>query len=76
MRDSHTIIDRGRALAIAREDAEHAYRDLSIYKVSAVLRDGKWYVDYDLTGALAVGGGPHYVIAETTGEILERRYEQ
>jgi len=52
------------------------YRDLSIYKITARLKDGNWYVDYDLEGEAMAGGGPHYVISGTTGEILERRYEQ
>jgi hypothetical protein len=69
-------IDESTARAIAKQDAMQAYRDLSIYKVKAELRNGKWYVDYNLEGLLVVGGGPHYVISATTGEILERRYEQ
>jgi len=71
-----TVIDEARARAIAEEDAKHAYRDLSIYHVSAKLKDGNWYVDYELKGEAMAGGGPHYVISGTTGEIIERRYEQ
>jgi hypothetical protein len=74
--DSKMIIDKDTALTIAKEDAMQVYRDLSIYKVTAELKGGKWYVDYDLEGDLIVGGGPHYIISDTTGEILERRYEQ
>jgi hypothetical protein len=76
MGEDQMIIDKNTALTIAKKDAMQVYRDLSIYKVTAELRGGKWYVDYDLEGNLVVGGGPHYVILGTTGEILERRYEQ
>ena len=76
MKDDKTIIDEARARRIAQEDARQVYRDLSVYLVSTELKGGKWYVDYDLEGERAVGGGPHYVISATTGEILERRYEQ
>lgn len=30
-------------------------------------------MDYELEGEAMAGGGPHYVISATTGEILERR---
>jgi hypothetical protein len=76
MEDRKTMIDETTAREIARNDAMHVYRDLSIYRVHAELKSGKWYVDYDLEGEAMAGGGPHYVISGTTGEILERRYEQ
>jgi hypothetical protein len=69
-------IEKDAALRIAKEDARHVYRDLEIYQISAQLKNGKWYVDYELTGPLMVGGGPHYVISAENGQILERRYEQ
>jgi hypothetical protein len=70
------IIDEAKARAIAREDARQVYRDLSIYRVKAELKDGNWHIDYELDGEMVVGGGPHYVISGTTGAILERKYEQ
>jgi len=70
------MIDEATAREIAEKDAMQVYRDLSIYKITARLKDGNWYVDYDLEGEAMAGGGPHYVISGTTGEILERRYEQ
>lgn len=70
------MIDEAEARAIAKRDAEQVYRDLSIYRITAQLREGKWYVDYDLEGEAMAGGGPHYVISADTGDILERRYEQ
>ena len=34
------------------------------------------HVDYDLKPPTLKGGGPHYVIDETSGAILKKRYEQ
>jgi hypothetical protein len=69
-------ISEERARAIAAEEAAQAYRDLSIYTVSARLQDGNWHVDYELTDETLLGGGPHFVIAGDSGEIISRRYEQ
>jgi hypothetical protein len=69
-------IDEQRARNIAAEDAKTAYRDLSEYEVTAHLKGDSWYVDYLLRDKSLVGGGPHYVISATSGEILQRRYEQ
>jgi hypothetical protein len=63
-------------LRIAHEDAEAVYRDLSGFKITLTPCPDGWHVDYDLTDRLSAGGGPHYVIDPTTGEILRRRYEQ
>ena len=76
MEESRTIIDEAKAREIAKKDATQVYRDLTVYKVKTELKNGKWYVDYDLEGEAMAGGGPHYVISGTTGEIVERRYEQ
>lgn len=69
-------ITEDEAREIAREDAVHAYRDLSVYNVSARLQDGQWYIDYELKDDMLLGGGPHYVISEKTGAIVAKRYEQ
>ena len=76
MEESSVLIDRETALKIAEKNALTTYRDLSIYDVKAELRKEKWYVDYELSNLQMVGGGPHYVISATTGEILSCRYEQ
>jgi hypothetical protein len=70
------MIDEATAREIAEKDALRAYRDLSIYRIKTELREGNWYVDYELEGEAVAGGGPHYVISATTGEIINRRYEQ
>ena len=70
------VIDREKALSIAREDAGRAYRDLTIYEVKTELKRGKWYVDYTISNPQMVGGGPHYVISARTGEIISYRYAQ
>jgi hypothetical protein len=69
-------ISEEQAREIAAEDAAMAYRDLSIYRVSARLDGDHWYVDYELQDETLLGGGPHYVIAADSGEIVSRRYEQ
>jgi hypothetical protein len=63
-------------LRIAQQDAQQAYRDLSGLKITLVLEPDGWHVDYDLTGDIMAGGGPHYVIDPRDGKILSKRYEQ
>jgi hypothetical protein len=70
------VITEAEARAIAAEDAAHAYRDLSGYDVLVRLEGDQWLVDYELRDESLLGGGPHYVIAASTGEIVSRRYEQ
>ena len=64
------------ALRIARLDAEKAYRDLSEYRITLALEDDGWHVDYELKEPLVCGGGPHYLIDQTSGQILLKRYDQ
>lgn len=64
------------ALRIARADADKVYRDLSGYRIVLALESDGWHVDYELKNPTAVGGGPHYIIDATTGDILSKRYEQ
>jgi hypothetical protein len=63
-------------LRIAHQDAQTVYLDLSGFKITLTPCLDGWHVDYDLTGPLSAGGGPHYVIDSCTGDILARRYEQ
>ena len=64
------------ALRIARLDAEQKYRDLSPYRISIVLEDNHWRIDYELRNPNVQGGGPHYLIDSVTGVILSKRYAQ
>ena len=64
------------ALRIARLDAERVYGDLSSYRVTLALELDGWHVDYELKDTTLDGGGPHYVIDPTSGEIRSKRYEQ
>jgi hypothetical protein len=73
---SATAIQADQALAAAQADALRAYRDLSPYRVSLVLEDDGWHVDYDLKDPRRKGGGPHYLIDAATGAIVNKRYEQ
>lgn len=70
------MIDCETALAIARKDAEKAYRDLSAYRIIIEQKDDGWHIDYELKDVFWKGGGPHYVIDAMTGAIVFKRYEQ
>jgi hypothetical protein len=63
-------------LRVAEQDAQAVYGDLSGFKITLTPCPDGWHVDYDLTDPLSAGGGPHYVIDPSTGNILARRYEQ
>ncbi len=63
-------------LRIARLDAEHAYRDLTPYRISIALERDGWHVDYQFKDSGMNGGGPRYVIDPFTGAILSKIYEQ
>ncbi len=76
LKDGQTTISCDQALRIARTDAETAYRDLSMYRISISLEEQGWLVDYELKDPNLQGGGPHYVIDAESGEILSKRYEQ
>lgn len=71
-----TMIPCDQALTIARADAEQVYRDLSRYRITILLQEDGWHIDYDLPRPKWAGGGPHYVIDAATGSILKKRYEQ
>jgi hypothetical protein len=71
-----TAITSDQALCIARLDAEKAYGDLTPYRVTLVLEDDGWHVDYDLKNPLWNGGAPHYLIDPLSGAILWKRYDQ
>ncbi|HBL61890.1 MAG TPA: hypothetical protein DDZ80_26810 [Cyanobacteria bacterium UBA8803] len=70
------MISKEEALEIAKKDAQIAYRDLTIYEVNAEVKENNWYIDYELKNPDLHGGGPHYVISGSTGEIISKRYEQ
>ena len=70
------MIDKERALEIAQENAGRFYRDLSVYDVLIRLEGNNWHVDYILKDKNLDGGGPHYIISATTGEIADMRLEQ
>jgi hypothetical protein len=71
-----TAITSDQALRIARLDAEKAYGDLTPYRVTLVLEDDGWHVDFDLKNLLWNGGAPHYLIDPISGAILWKRYDQ
>lgn len=64
------------ALQIARADAERVYRELHLYRIEIMLETDGWHIDYELKDTQMNGGGPHYVIDATTGEIVAKRYYQ
>jgi hypothetical protein len=63
-------------LRIALLDAEPAYRDLTPFVIRLSLETQGWQIDFTPKNPGARGGGPHYVIDPTTGDILHKRYEQ
>jgi len=73
-REPHISCDQ--ALQIAHADGLTAYGDLSRYRITIILEDDGWHVDYNLTKPDVAGGGPHYVIDAENGSILKKRYEQ
>lgn len=71
-----TAIPSDQALHIARLDAEKAYGDLTPYRVTLVLEDDGWHVDYELKNPLWNGGAPHYLLDPISGAILWNKYDQ
>ena len=73
------VISLDEVLARAEADAIRAYQDLDNLRREVRLEDGKWFVEYRLdfpAGMRVAGGGPHYVIDATTGEIISKKYYQ
>ncbi len=64
------------ALGIAMEDARQYVADLSIYRIGIVLADTQWQIDFEPKDTQSQGGGLHFTVSATTGEILSRRFEQ
>jgi hypothetical protein len=73
---NNILINKETALIIAQKDAQTAYSDLSIYNITAELKNMNWYVDYNLSDLQILGGGPHYIICGKSGNILMRKYDQ
>jgi hypothetical protein len=69
-------IEPAQAMAIAHDDAAKVYKNLDHFRISIALEADGWHVDYRLHDPYRKGGGPHYVIHPSTGEILQKRYEQ
>jgi hypothetical protein len=67
------ILASDQALHVARLDAEIAYGDLSGYRVTVILESDGWHIDYELKDSTLEGGGPHYVIDPSRGDILSKR---
>ena len=71
-----TSISSARALKTADADAVGAYGDLTLYEIRINLEADGWHIGYHLRDKRRHGGGPHYIIDATTGEILTKRYNQ
>ena len=76
MTPDKSTIPSEEALAIARKDAEKAYRDLSGFRVIIERKADGWHIDYELSDIYLHGGGQHYVVGAMTGAIVSKRYEQ
>lgn len=73
---SEPTISSDRALAIAQADATTVYANLTRYRIEVELEPDGWHIAYRLRERRVAGGGPHYVIDATTGEILSKKYYQ
>jgi hypothetical protein len=71
-----TTISRQQAIAIAEADGLAVYGDLDDLTLEVSLQDDGWHVDYWMRKPRWAGGGPHYIIDRTTGEILTKLYQQ
>jgi hypothetical protein len=69
-------ISRQQAIAIAEADAVPVYGDLDGLTLEVSLHDDGWHVDYWVQKPRVAGGGPHYIIDVTTGEIVTKKYYQ
>ena len=69
-------VSSDQALRIAEGDAVTVYRDLTAYRIRLSLESDGWHIDYELKAPRVKGGGPHYIIDQTTGTITSKRYEQ
>ena len=70
------LLPAAQALNIVEQDAINRYHDLSPYSILLKLEPDGWHIDYELRSESMTGGGPHYVVDATSGEILSKRYEQ
>ena len=67
------------ALAICHADGLLAYEQLHHYEIEIFLEKDGWHIEYGIrqrNGSRVAGGGPHYVVDATTGEILSKKYYQ
>ena len=69
-------LEASEVLAIAEADASSVYGNLLNFRITRALNSDGSHVDYNLRDPYLKGGGPHYVIDPSTGEIVDKRYEQ
>jgi hypothetical protein len=63
-------------LLIARLAAETRYRNLADFIIRIAIEVDVWHVDFTSAHPHCRGGGPHYHIDATTGEIVWKTFEQ
>ncbi len=71
-------ISRQQAIVIAEADAVPMYglARLNSLMLKAVLHEDGWHIEYQQWRPRHTGGGPHYVIDATTGDIVSKKYYQ
>ena len=77
--DTATLtVSRQQAIAIAEADAVPMYgtERLNRLRLSVVLHDDGWHVEYQQWRPRHTGDGPHYVIDAATGDIVSKKYYQ
>lgn len=72
------VISRPQAIGIARAGAFPMYGNyLHTLVLEMTLHDDGWHLKYSpRRDGYRTGGGPHYQIDATTGEIVSKRYYQ
>ena len=74
--DKMPAVSSQRAFLIAMADAERTYRRTAHFKIEIALEVDGWHIDFDIRDPFTCGGGPHYIIDATSGEITWKRYDQ
>jgi hypothetical protein len=76
--DKARSISGDEALRISHEDATRVYRGelRTRFKITICFEQDGWHIDYDPKDPNANGGGPHYIVDASTGQIVFKRYDQ
>ncbi len=71
-----TIIDKEKAIFIAKQDAILVYGPLDLYNVFAFDKRKVWKIVFKFKSRDYVGGAPEYLVDKSTGKIVKKIYTQ